>query len=128
MNVGTAPNAMIGEWRNCSESVPGANVQWLSQCMDGQSGWGVMVWVVWAWVVCGGGRGGRRREGGRGEGGERATDSIEHQNSHKPSCQVARDLREYTQLFSPNRDGTKAHALWPSGQIRALCTESGLNE
>ena len=38
VNVVIAPNAMIGEWRNCFESVPRANVQWWSQCMDGQSG------------------------------------------------------------------------------------------
>ena len=43
MNVVIAPNALIGEWLNCFESVPGANVQWWSQCMDGRSGWSVMV-------------------------------------------------------------------------------------
>ena len=42
---------------------------------------------MWAWVLCVGGRGGRRKEGGgEGEGeGQRATDSIEPQNSHKQS-------------------------------------------
>ena len=39
------------------------------------------------------------------------------------SAQVYPD-KFVSQLFSPNRDGAKAHALWPSGQIRALCTES----
>ena len=38
---------------------------------------------MWAWVVC---VGGSRRKGGReGRGREEATDSIEHQNSHKQS-------------------------------------------
>ena len=45
VNVVIAPNAMIGECRNCFESVPGANVQWWSQGMDGWSGWGIMVVV-----------------------------------------------------------------------------------
>ena len=26
--------------------------------------------------------------------------------------------------FSPNREWTKAYAIWSSGQVRALCTES----
>ena len=43
VNVVNAPNAIIGEWRNCFESVPGANVRWWSQYMDGRSGWGVVV-------------------------------------------------------------------------------------
>ena len=38
VNVVIASNAMIGEWRSCFESAPGANVSWWSQCMDGRSG------------------------------------------------------------------------------------------
>ena len=38
VNVVIAPNAMVGEWRNCFERAPGANVSW-SQCLDGRSGW-----------------------------------------------------------------------------------------
>ena len=28
----------------------------------------------------------------------------------------------------PNREGARAHALWPSGQVKVLCTESRLDE
>ena len=52
------PNAMIGEWRNCFESAPGANVSWWSQCIDGRE-----------WVGGDGGGGGvwleGQEEGGR---------------------------------------------------------------
>ena len=49
------------------------------------------------------------------------------------SFKVARDLSRSAlgelllhgaSFFSPNREGATARALWPSGQVSALCTES----
>ena len=58
VNVVMVPNAMIGEYRNCFESAPGANVSWWSQCMDG-----------WRGRNGGGGAcGWEEKEGGEGEG------------------------------------------------------------
>ena len=64
VNVVIASNAVIGEWRSCFESAPGANVSWWSQCMDGRSGC-VCVMVV---VGCVAGRAGGREKGGVGVG------------------------------------------------------------
>ena len=119
VNVVIAPNAMLGELRKYFESAPRAKVSWWSQCMDGWSGWR---WWWWWGVWLGGEEGTRRRGAGVGcvgmcgcvggwreEGGrrgmerERATDSIEPQNSHKQSLLSGLD-QEHPLLGMPMLD------------------------